>query len=377
MNINGGFDYINSPEGQSNLFEKIRLENNSPYGKASGGFDAESLLKYNSATNKAELNRAGITGGHADLGRDFDNLMNRIGSAKNSGRVDYITDAKKIRDKAIARNAGSSTSRLSDYARRNLGFDKDVIRATTPSFGGGTNTFYAVSGREMHMAMGAVPHLNRSAHFALGKGVIQDVANNLGIMTRHQKDVIRSSSVGTFNKVMTGIAPVFGVINMAIETSPYLTGERESTLTDNAATAAVSAAVSLSAGIYGFRVAKEATHAITSLVPKGASTGKMAMARWAIGKQGVGIAGGLVGGGLATLGIGAGFELAKSMASQDNAINNVKRKMLSGDVRGDTSVNTQQALTSRQRAFQKLSKSSLNDRASLLGNEASVLKGIL
>jgi multidrug efflux pump subunit AcrA (membrane-fusion protein) len=36
MNINGGFDYINSPEGQSNLFEKIRLENNSPYGKASG-----------------------------------------------------------------------------------------------------------------------------------------------------------------------------------------------------------------------------------------------------------------------------------------------------------------------------------------------------
>ena len=51
--------------------------------------------------------------------------------------------------------------------------------------------------------------------------------------------------------------------------------------------------------------------------------------------------------------------------------------MLSGDVRGDTSVNTQQALTSRQRAFQKLSKSSLNDRASLLGNEASVLKGIL
>jgi hypothetical protein len=55
----------------------------------------------------------------------------------------------------------------------------------------------------------------------------------------------------------------------------YLSGERESTLTDNAATAAVSAAVSLSAGIYGFRVAKEATHAITSLVPKGASTGEM------------------------------------------------------------------------------------------------------
>lgn len=368
--------YLKSDIGQRDIAEKIKLENNSPFKIFQKSFDSDTIIKHNSINGNYTFDKARIAGNHSDLGNRYNNVISKIGESKNPSSYDYISDLKKIRDENISRSAMSGSA-WDRYKKSSLGMDADSIRASTPSYGGGANTFYAVSGKEFHKSMGAIPHLNRAANFAMGKGFGQDMLNNLGIITKHQKDVVSSSSVGRFNKFMTYTAPLLGAIHTASNTSEYLSGERESTISDNAATKALSTAIELSSGIYGFRVAKESAHAITSLVPKSSKVGGIGSnARWLLGKQGIGVTAGLIGGATASIGLGAGFEIMRSMASKDNSINNVARKIYSGDSFGSTSINTNQLLTSRARALDKLSKSSLNDRSFLLGNEAMVMKGM-
>ena len=94
-------------------------------------------------------------------------------------------------------------------------------------------------------------------------------------------------------------------------------------------------------------------------------------------KGATGIGAGIIGGGVATLATGAIFSAAQGMASIDNSINRTKRKLSTGDTTSGTSTMTNQLMTSRQRALDKLSKSSMNDRAMTFGNEARILKGIM
>jgi hypothetical protein len=92
-------------------------------------------------------------------------------------------------------------------------------------------------------------------------------------------------------------------------------------------------------------------------------------------KLATGAVGGLVVGGGLMMAADAAIGLAKSMADRDNRILQLRNSLFSS-TSGNTSVNTSQLATSRQRAFSKLSKSSLNDKGYILGNEAAILKGI-
>lgn len=95
------------------------------------------------------------------------------------------------------------------------------------------------------------------------------------------------------------------------------------------------------------------------------------------GKLITGTVAGLAAGLTAAVGVDTVAELARSSASQDNSILNLKRSLYKADDMADTSIQTNQLMTARQRTLNKLSKSSLNDRANLMGNEAMVLKGII
>ena len=95
------------------------------------------------------------------------------------------------------------------------------------------------------------------------------------------------------------------------------------------------------------------------------------------GKLITGTVAGLAAGLTAAVGVDTVAELARSSASQDNSILNLKRSLYKADDMSDTSIQTNQLMTARQRTLNKLSKSSLNDRANLMGNEAMVLKGII
>ena len=95
------------------------------------------------------------------------------------------------------------------------------------------------------------------------------------------------------------------------------------------------------------------------------------------GKLITGTVAGLAAGLPAAVGVNTVAELTRSSASKDNSIFNLKRSLYKADDMSDTSIQTNQLMTARQRTLNKLSKSSLNDRANLMGNEAMVLKGII
>ena len=186
---------------------------------------------------------------------------------------------------------------------------------------------------------------------------------------------MRSNATTRGAKVTTAMGPALGALFAMNTASEYIDGTKESTLSDNAVTGVASGAASIAASTYAFRIAKEGTHAATSLVTPRVS-GKMGKVVSA-GKLITGTVAGLAAGLTAAVGVDTVAELARSSASQDNSILNLKRSLYKADDMADTSIQTNQLMTARQRTLNKLSKSSLNDRANLMGNEAMVLKGII
>lgn len=305
-----------------------------------------------------------ITGGFDDLRSEYDKI-------KKSG-ISNIEDVMKIRSRSAAREQ--------TFTQRWLGHgNKDFDILTSPKSGGGIANMYMMPSYEAFATSGVGTHLNRAAAFASGIGLKDDLMNSIGLATAHQKKIMASKSVRVLDKAFAGFAPLVGAVFAGSEALPYLTGDKESTLTDNAVTSVAGMALSLAAGTYGFRVGKELTHAATSLVPKfskqGQTLGVLSKARGGL-KIAVGTVGGLVGGLGATMAVDAAVDMFKTAASQDNSINRVKNALYRNDMTGDISVNTNQLLTSRQKAMAALSKSSLNDKAYIMGNEASILKGI-
>lgn len=281
-----------------------------------------------------------------------------------------------------------TNSRNRTAAERIFGasFGSDKYNSTQPVRGGGINNMYAFNSYESFATAGMRDHLGRVRKFAFGYGFRDDLMNSLGLMTKHQKSIIGSSATKVSDKLFTGLSPVMGGAFALAEASDYVFGNKESTITDNAATSLLGMGLSLAASTYGFRVGKELTHAGTSLL-KGApiigkigrgTTGKalgIAGKLRGAAKLATGTVGGLVAGGGLMLLTDSAIGLAKSLADRDNKILQMRNSLFSGGL-GDTSVNTNQLATSRQRAFAKLSKSSLNDKGYILGNEAAILKGI-
>lgn len=388
-NYKKGLANLRSASGQATMADQVSLESNSNSGASRARRQAliESHFK-GSDKGILSYSRDKIAGNYEDLNERFNKTIASVGAAKNPNSVEHFNDMQKIRADRAGRDALSEQSFVERYKRTSLGLDADMQASAKSGHGGGIQGMHSYKGgfKDAFRAAGAQQHLSRAGSFIMGHGMGHDALNAIGIMTKHQKDVLASNSVGRMGKIMTAGGTALGGIYAASIAGDYLSGRNDTTLTDNAATGIASAALSIGAGTQAFRVAKELTHAGTSLIPKGVSrnyTGKGAgllkagssvrpYAKWA--------AGATVGAGafLATTAlVDAGTEILRSAASKDNSINRLKSKVYQGDYTGDISTQTRQLQTSRQRTLEKLSKSGLNDRATILGNEAMVLKGLL
>lgn len=340
-------------DSNGNLTEKYRFDKNKIIGKAVGATGERTSEEY------------------SDLAKQYKSILNQ----KTGNQF-----------AAMERLQGISAARNKTPLQDALGTWTDPTTAVRR--GGGVNNMYGFSSMESFARAGALDHTRRALQFATGAGFKDDLLNSVGLRTSHQKNIMKSASSTRIDKVFAGMpAQISGIFSLS-EALPYIVGNKESTLTDNAVTSVGTFALASAASVAAFRVTKESIHAGTSLLKLGKLASKTHRTAETVGKLGwagraAGVAKWTVGAAPA-LAVGAAVFSAvdtaggvlKSAADRENSISRLKDKIYAGDTRGDASIKTRQALTGRQRAIQKLSKSSLNDKAYLLGNEAMILKGI-
>jgi len=118
----------------------------------------------------------------------------------------------------------------------------------------------------------------------------------------------------------------------------------------------------------GWRAGKAVAH--TAASPLGSSR-KAMTTRFAAG-----IAGGVAGAVTGALALGAAAGVVRSMGDSNNSIKQSAHEIRSTDLVSDFVMN-QNTLTHRRKALDQLSKSSLNNRGQLMGNEAMIMRGIM
>lgn len=358
--------------GVRSRFDQLKLE----AGDRGSGHDAMRLSKMIMQQDKAgntskrlafDIQKiAGNSAGglHDDLADDF---------LKSDKSVEKVLDTKA---RASARNKTAAQRRFGSR------IGSEDWKLTQPTRGGGVKNMYAFKNFESFFSAGATDHLGRAATFAAGRGVRADLMNSLGFLTKHQKNILASTTAGKMDKFSAGMGAYLGAALVLNGSMDYLVGDKESTLTDNAATNAIGMGLSLAGGTYAFRTTKELTHAATSLIGTGSlgikAGGKLGWLGKALGagKLLTGTAAGIGAFAAASTAIDTGVDIFKSAANNENAASRLKKTIYSGDTTVDASIRTNQLLTSRQRAMSKLAKSSLNDRGYVMGNEAMILKGI-
>jgi hypothetical protein len=213
----------------------------------------------------------------------------------------------------------------------------------------------------------------------MGEGAI----NSLGLMTRQQ--TLQFKQGGAFAKAMAIAPAAFSLYN---NVSTLLDG---GDITDSLAMNLTGAA-----GMAGFHVGKSVFGAGSSGVAWG--LGKLTKSTAAARTGGAGIvsqgasgaskitggklrmfaqaSGGALGAGLFTAAAAAATYGIKDLTSSESSIAKAATSYSKlSDVGNITQ--TRDTLTMRQKALQQLSQSALNDRGSLLGNEAAILKNLL
>jgi hypothetical protein len=227
---------------------------------------------------------------------------------------------------------------------------------------------YGLSYEEFKNAS-AADHLKRGAVFTFGGSGAKttDTMNALGFLTKAQKDsVIRPGSMvgpngpqmpkkNKMNFVTNAIVPAatLGGIGMTIADG----GGLGDFLTDFAAPEI--------AGQAGWRLGSNLGFA--GAAASGASTAT---------KAAVGLVTGAVGFAAASVAaIGVGTLLMES-ADSDNSIKTLAEEKRKTDFRSSVTTSSDQ-MTHRRRAMEKLSKSNLNDRGQLMGNEAMIMRGMM
>jgi len=207
-----------------------------------------------------------------------------------------------------------------------------------------------------------------------GSGIKREMfANSLGLLTRHQKQAAKTQ--GFLAAQQTWMMPAmaaFGAISTLSEGGGVNDYIGEWMLPGIGLMAGASAGwnAGLGVGATAAAIGRGGTRAM------GGSIGAKAMGRTRFGMLALGGAGGAVG---AAMGIGVGMAagyVVQEGANSDNMINEAAEGMQYATFVSEFE-QTQGTLTHRQKTLSKLSKSGLNDRGTLLGNEAMVIAGIL
>lgn len=296
---------------------------------------------------------------------------NEIGTDKVTGNKTYITEsqAKHLYDNYYSKNTGTPTHILQeDKARKDVNRIKSDFERSQGNLGATSNK---IGGASMGYSIGLGGHRRASRGALLGsalpdtgRALGENALNSLGIVTNQQKMQFKSS--GLLGKAGALLGPGLGAATIFSTIADG--GDMYETMTFNLAAAAGMAGFTAGSRIGGaaFKGGQIVKNEYTGLNQlKG---GKLRFAGGAVGGA-VGFAAGaaLVGGGMWAL-------------SDLTSNNSVLAKMAKGYSRLASHAGTEQnnrTLTMRQQALQQLSQSAINDRASLLGNEAAVLRGVL
>lgn len=197
-------------------------------------------------------------------------------------------------------------------------------------------------------------HFTRAAIFGTaGSGMKREtLMNSIGLLTKHQKAEVKASGAGFFAKSQKWLIPGGALLALGANAAD---GGGLADFVGGFIAPEIGARIGINVGKnLGFGVSK-------------ALGGNL-------------MAGGVIGGTIGTIGglaIGAavGYIGAES-ADSNNLINQQAYDMNNADFHASFDVNNN-TLTHKQRAMNKLSKSALNDRGVLLGNEAAILAGVL
>ena len=240
--------------------------------------------------------------------------------------------------------------------------ENDFARSQGKAAGAGATSGYSMGfGGYKRAERG---QLLKSAVPDTARAVGENFLNSLGVTTSQQRMQYKSSGVlgkaGALLGPGLGAATVFSTIADG--------GDMYETMTFNLAAAGGMAGFTAGNRLGGsfFKGAQAVKNEYTGLNQlKG---GKMRFAGGAVGGA-IGFAAG------AAL-VGGGMWAASDLTSN----NSVLAKMAKGYSKLASNAGIEQnnrTLTMRQQALQQLSQSAINDRASLLGNEAAVLRGVL
>lgn len=297
---------------------------------------------------------------------------NVIGTDSVSGNKTFVTEsqAKHLYDNHY--NQKRSTSSTVNKMREESAI-KDVtrIRSDFHRTQGNVGASSMVGGASMGYSIGFSGHrrasqsaLAGSAMFDTARAFSENSLNSLGIVTNQQRMQFKSS--GMLGKAGALLGPGLGAATIFSTIADG--GDMYETMTFNLAAASGMAGFTAGSRLGGslFQGAQMVKNEHTGLNQlKG---GKMRFAGGAVGGA-IGFAAG------AAL-VGGGMWAASDLTSNDSVL----AKMAKGYSKLASNAGTEQnnrTLTMRQQALQQLSQSAINDRASLLGNEAAVLRGVL
>ena len=186
----------------------------------------------------------------------------------------------------------------------------------------------------------------------------EGLSNSLGYATKQQR--LQYKTGGLMAKGMTAFTIGTGAYNLI--STGINGGDMYDAMSDN---------LSFAAGMVGFHAGSKLGGAMSNVRKVGDKT--VGLKRRAVGSAIGGIGGNLVASQL----VSGGLSAIKDMGSSDSQIvKTLKGQTLVTGGLGNITDNNK-TLTMRQRSLQQLSQSSMNDRASILGSEASILRGYM
>jgi len=208
----------------------------------------------------------------------------------------------------------------------------------------------------------------------VGSGVKREMfANSLGLLTRHQMKMAKTG--GFLAAQQAWFVPAiaaFGAVSTLTEGGGVRDYVGEWMLPGIGLMAGASTGWNAGLGI-GATAAAAGRGSVGAI---GKSVGAKAISRTRFGM--LALAGSLGAVGAAT-GIGAGLGLGylvQEGTESDNAVNQIAEEMQYAKFVSDVDT-TQGTMTHRRKTLSKLAKSGLNDRGTLLGNEAQIMAGII
>ena len=297
---------------------------------------------------------------------------NVIGTDSVSGNKTFVTEsqAKYLYDNHYNQKRSTSStvnkmreeSAIKDVTRIRSDFHRTQGNVGASSMVGGASLGYSIGFSGHRRASQSA--LAGSAMFDTARAFSENSLNSLGIVTNQQRMQFKSS--GMLGKAGALLGPGLGAATIFSTIADG--GDMYETMTFNLAAASGMAGFTAGSRLGGslFQGAQMVKNEHTGLNQlKG---GKMRFAGGAVGGA-IGFAAG------AAL-VGGGMWAASDLTSNDSVL----AKMAKGYSKLASNAGIEQnnrTLTMRQQALQQLSQSAINDRASLLGNEAAVLRGVL